>query len=453
MIWNVLRRYCSLCLLILCIGLSGCSSVSRLNSPEETPPSGESGQVPQQTVRQQEPEEQKPPESLTKKILFAPVRIPIWLIKTAIAIPKFIITLPFRPFMSKPDPVPVEPVVPIPPSVAAGQIIPAQQQQAAYPSGGVGIVSAAPTALSVELQQISTELRMISQELKQITEILRYMSGAAPGTIPRPPSPPQIPETIRPVFPSDTTAARLRPSSQAGVQTVRQAVNTAQSALTEANTAVESLSGGMTIVPEPEAEPEPAMPTASYQLTISSVEKPDLVDIMGGMQDISSDDSGNLVYADGFVTFVWTIEPRDISVTFTNNSIDTLTILWKDAGFIDENNERHPVIHEKITYKNTESEQKPTIVMPKEKVSDVLYPTDYLIFNKSTGWLQYPIMPYTAFDLRTKTRATDEEFSALAGEYIGTSFQIAVPIQYREELFEYLFTFEVEDSFVSIEQQ
>ncbi len=450
---NALWRYCSLCLLMLFIGFSGCSSVSRLNSPEETPPSGESGQVPQQTVRQQEPEEQKPPESLTKKILYAPVRIPIWLIKTAFAIPKFIITLPFRPFMSKPDPVPIEPVASIPSVGAAGQTIPAQQQLAANPSGGVGIVPTAPTALSAELQQISTELRMISQELKQITEILRYMSGAAPGTIPRPPSPPQIPETIRPVFPSDTT---VRPSSQSGVQNVaaaRQAVNTAQSALTEANTAVEEVSGGMTIVPEPEEEPEPAMPTASYQLTITSVERPDLADIMGGMPDISSDDSGNLIYADSFVTFVWSIEPRDISVTFTNNSTDTLTILWKDAGFIDENNERHPVIHEKITYKNTETEQEPTMLLPNGRMSDVLYPADYLIFNKSTGWLQYPIMPYTAFDLRTKTRTTDEKFSALADEYVGTSFQIAVPIQFREELFEYLFTFEVEDSFVSIEQQ
>ncbi len=361
---NALRRYCSLCLLTLFFGFSGCSSVSRLNSPEETPPSGES----------------------------------------------------------------------------AGQIMPAQQQQAANPSGGVEIVPAAPTALSGKLQQISTELRMISQELKQITEILRYMSGAVPGTISRPPSSPQIPETIRPVFPSDTTAARLRPSFQ--------------SALAEANTAVEEgLSGGMTIVPELEKEPEPAMPTASYQLMISSVERSDLADIMGGMPDISSDNSGNLIYADSFVTFVWTIEPRDISVTFTNNSIDTLTILWKDAGFIDENNKRYPVIHEKITYKNTETEQKPTILMPNEKVSDVLYPADYLIFNKSTGWLQYPIMPYTAFDLRTKTRVTDEKFSALVDEYVGTSFQIAVPIQFHEELFEYLFTFEVEDSFVSIGQQ
>ena len=390
---NALRRYCSLCLLTLFFGFSGCSSVSRLNSPEETPPSGES----------------------------------------------------------------------------AGQIMPAQQQQAANPSGGVEIVPAAPTALSGKLQQISTELRMISQELKQITEILRYMSGAVPGTTSRPPSPPQIPETIRPVFPSDTTAARLRPSSQSGVQTVqqtvsvsnspnvaavRQAVNTAQSALAEANTAVEEgLSGGMTIVPELEKEPEPAMPTASYQLMISSVERPDLADIMGGMPNISSDNSGNLIYADSFVTFVWAIEPRDISVTFINNSIDTLTILWKDAGFIDENNKRYPVIHEKITYKNTETEQKPTILMPNEKVSDVLYPADYLIFNKSTGWLQYPIMPYTAFDLRTKTRVTDEKFSALVDEYVGTSFQIAVPIQFHEELFEYLFTFEVEDSFVSIRQQ
>ena len=403
-------------ILVLLICLTGCSRVSRLNAPEEDPSAPETEQA-----GQQEPEEQKPSESLVKKLILAPVRIPIAVLKIAIAIPKFIISLPFRPFMSKSEPEPEQPSpivteTPIPQS-------PALKIEPASPEA----VSISPSLVETELKQISYELNQISGELRQITQLLRVMSGVSQELIAeqmvqdtdRPELNERVrmetPTTIRPVFTSpDAGAATAKPDSALDVSDLRNVANTAQTALNEINAALERTNPET--VETDSVEGDPALATAEFELALINVTRSESADAMFGTPTISREERGIFSYKDTLLTIVWNISPRDIAVTISNTSNDSLMVLWADAAYIDADSVRHAVIHDKITYQNTEKAQLPTELHPYDTISDVLYPADYIVFNNTVGWLQYPLVPFIAFDLKTGKSLTDGEFTARVNE-------------------------------------
>ena len=396
------------CILVLLICLTGCLSISRLNTPDEDASAPETEQAGQ--PQQQDPEEQKPPE-----------------------------------------PEPEQP----PPTLTS---IPLQQQPP--PDTGPAppeAVSIPPGLVETKLKQISYELNQISGELRQITQLLRVMSGVSQELFPEQMVQDtdrlelnerirtETPTTIRPVFSSpDTGAVTAQPGASLDVSDLKNAANTAQTALDEVNAALERTTADS--VETDSVEEEPAMATAEFELAMRNVTRSESADDKFGTPSITRGERGIFTYKDSVLTIIWKITQRDIAVTLTNTSKDSLTVLWADAAYIDEDSVPHAVIHDKITYQNTEKTQKPTELHPHDTVSDVLYPADYLVFNNMVGWLQYPLVPFTAFDLRTGTHLTDEEFTVRVNGYVGKTFMIEIPFLFRDEIHEYVFEFEIENT-------
>ena len=335
------------CILVLLICLTGCSSISRLNTPDEDASAPETEQAGQ--PQQQDPEEQKPPE-----------------------------------------PEPEQP----PPTLTS---IPLQQQPP--PDTGPAppeAVSIPPGLVETELKQISYELNQISGELRQITQLLRVMSGVSQELLPEQMVQDtdrlelnerirtETPTTIRPVFSSpDTGAVTAQPGASLDVSYLKNAANTAQTALDEVNAALERTTADS--VETDSVEEEPAMATAEFEFAMRNVTRSESADDKFGTPSSTRGERGIFTYKDSVLTIIWKITQRDIAVTLTNTSKDSLTVLWADAAYIDEDSVPHAVIHDKITYQNTEKTQKPTELHPHDTVSDVLYPADYLVFNNMVG--------------------------------------------------------------------
>lgn len=69
-----------------------------------------------------------------------------------------------------------------------------------------------------------------------------------------------------------------------------------------------------------------------------------------------------------------------------NNSNDIMKIIWDETALISETGETHRVYHSGIKYSEVHNSHPPSLIAPGGKLSDVIYPSDYLDVYTTTAY-------------------------------------------------------------------
>jgi len=69
---------------------------------------------------------------------------------------------------------------------------------------------------------------------------------------------------------------------------------------------------------------------------------------------------------------------KQISFVITNKTKNALKIVWDSSAFVDPDGNSHKVMHQGVRYIERDKSIPPSILVPGTKLSDMIYPTDYI---------------------------------------------------------------------------
>lgn len=144
--------------------------------------------------------------------------------------------------------------------------------------------------------------------------------------------------------------------------------------------------------------------------------------------------SSDLTYKDELFNIVWSIDRNKINFSLKNNAPGSIKVLWDDMAFVGIDGESKRGIHKGIKYSEKEKEQAPSIVARNTELHDILIPTQYIHYKKSTEeWEAYPFISDTTY-------SPEDEASQRPD---GKKVQVLLPIIVNEKKYEYQFVFEI----------
>ncbi len=142
------------------------------------------------------------------------------------------------------------------------------------------------------------------------------------------------------------------------------------------------------------------------------------------------------IYQDSIIKIVWSYADSQIDFELTNNSEQTLKIIWDDAAYISLKNESGRIFHKGVRYIDRENPQSPTAVYKKTTLSDLISPTSYTYYGSSVGWISNPLIPVDGSIWTSKI----EYIQGL----IGRTMRVILPIKIEDKVIEYTFSFRTE---------
>jgi hypothetical protein len=179
-----------------------------------------------------------------------------------------------------------------------------------------------------------------------------------------------------------------------------------------------------------------------YNVGLTEVESPSNVrQQYGETKVVNFQDEGvtKYSYADSLIRIIWLPMTKQFSFNLTNNSKNSIKIIWDEAVYVDIDGSSHRVMHTGVKYIDRDQSQPPTIVVKGANVDDIVIPTDnvYYVSGQYGGWFVRPLFKNTA--------NTAEELEALKTKYVGGVVKVLLPLKIEETTNEYLFTFKIED--------
>lgn len=120
--------------------------------------------------------------------------------------------------------------------------------------------------------------------------------------------------------------------------------------------------------------------------------------------------------------------PKELSIglDIINVSEIPISIDWNQVRLIDSDGTPHPVVHGMVLLRDLQRANLPTVIMPQGVLNESVAPSDYAYLDFS-GWQQRPIFPKTVAALGLQ----------------GMRFGVAVPVQIKGAVKNYLFEIEV----------
>lgn len=139
----------------------------------------------------------------------------------------------------------------------------------------------------------------------------------------------------------------------------------------------------------------------------------------------------SLTFVDQDIAVRFNISKEQIGFALSNKTTEPIKIDWDQVSYIDIDGESHKVIHSGIRLMDRANPQSPTIIPPSAKITDMVYPSGYVYYEKGRygGWREMPIFP--------------DAPSAL--KYKGQSFGVFLPIEVKGKVENYLFKFIIKD--------
>jgi hypothetical protein len=189
--------------------------------------------------------------------------------------------------------------------------------------------------------------------------------------------------------------------------------------------------------------------TAKYDIIMTAVEKSTLSTGRTEAQKVET------VYAEGTaryrnedasVMMEWQPGPVDIVVSVRNKTVAPVTVVWKEARFIDERGISRRLIHSGIGYEERNLPLLPTIIAGGTTLNDFVHPLDYFEWEtvgtmgadrKGGYWDRAPYLPVrmqngTATDFRTRVMSM-----------VGKTFHVMLPLVIGQIRSDYLCTFRI----------
>lgn len=184
-----------------------------------------------------------------------------------------------------------------------------------------------------------------------------------------------------------------------------------------------------------------------------------------GEGTITSMGENEWIYEDGLIrlSFLFPEEGiTGINFSMENKTDHSIKIVWDEAAYLDEDNFSHRVMHYGVKYIERDQPQPPSIIIPRSKIEDIIYPADYVKWEKVLGktkeWTQQPLLPGGAATMWGRKLSSppfpanreeavkelekrNDEAKKIKGKKIG----ILLPLQVGDVINEYIFTFEITD--------
>jgi len=127
-----------------------------------------------------------------------------------------------------------------------------------------------------------------------------------------------------------------------------------------------------------------------------------------------------------------------IELIIVNKADYSLEILWDKCSYIDQYNFSHRVIHTGIKYIKREEPQSPSIVAPKGRLLDTIFPADYILFSSEGTWGKMPLFPR-----KQSKNETVKDFKNFAQSFIGKTFGVLLSLRIKNITKNYTFTFKI----------
>ena len=177
--------------------------------------------------------------------------------------------------------------------------------------------------------------------------------------------------------------------------------------------------------------------TAYYNIDLKEVERPAKTKERYGEQKISKINENGIdkyTFEDEMVKIIWLPTAQNVNFELTNKTNHSIKIIWDETVFVDPKRASHKVMHSGVKYIDRNNSQPPSVIVKNGSISDVLIPTDGVMFLGSS-WIESPIF---------LNQGTDQaQLKVSAESYIGNIIQVLLPLQIEGVINEYLFSFEV----------
>jgi hypothetical protein len=145
-------------------------------------------------------------------------------------------------------------------------------------------------------------------------------------------------------------------------------------------------------------------------------------------------------YEDDIIAISWKPGPSALGFDLTNNTSNSMSVIWDECAFVDQIGEAHKTIHAGIKYIDRNNAMPPSLVPAKGKISDLLYPSDYVYYSNtkySRGWKSPDI-----FRERIKGKQTyDPAASKWDIPFTPESFKGLLMVRAQGKKYLYTFTF------------
>lgn len=149
---------------------------------------------------------------------------------------------------------------------------------------------------------------------------------------------------------------------------------------------------------------------------------------------------GKDCYEDENIFISWEVSASEFAFTIKNKNAFSIKIPWDEAVYVDFYGNSNRVIHNGVKYADRNAEQPPSVVPRNATLSDVLIPSDNISFSSfAKMWVTHPLMA----DFACPEQINDSQA-------IGKRVQIIFPIQIKDVVNEYTFTFELKNVQVSL---
>lgn len=142
--------------------------------------------------------------------------------------------------------------------------------------------------------------------------------------------------------------------------------------------------------------------------------------------------SASTDFEDDLLRISFVLNRNQFGFTLFNKTDEPIRFDWDKLAYVDANGESHRVIHAGIRYIERDRPQAPTIVPPNAKVSDLIFPVDYIRWQSGISrvgdWKVEGILPR----------------AELATEYRGKRLSIFMPLEINGKFKNYNFVFEID---------
>lgn len=179
---------------------------------------------------------------------------------------------------------------------------------------------------------------------------------------------------------------------------------------------------------------------ASYSVGLSSVESPADAKKQFGETKVVTFKEGEVDkyrYEDDFIEIVWYVGLKKFNFELKNKSTHTMKINWDDISYVDINGKTRRVMHAGVKYIERNNSQPATSIPKGASLSDILLPTDNVIFSDLYGgWRESNLIP--------SYYSTSEAMANGAESYVGKKMTILMPIMIENVQNDYTFVFNID---------
>ena len=169
-----------------------------------------------------------------------------------------------------------------------------------------------------------------------------------------------------------------------------------------------------------------------YDIELIEVERPKDVEERYGESEIVTleDENGGTKYSfeDESIKIFWTPTYKQFWFLITNKTNHSMKIVWDDSTFVYVDNVNHKIAHSGMTYADRYASHPPSVIAKGTTITDFVFPADNIYYRN--GWKEHPIFPILG-----------EE--NIRNKFAGKIVQVMLPLQIREVVNEYIFTFKI----------